>query len=134
MQNAQGENPGAPGSRHQFGDAVDFQNVSHSQPELDTMNRTAREAGASYIEDKPTDPCVISMGCAHADWRYVDRNRYAKALPDIVVANRRPSDKHQPCSNCVEVASTSEPPAGSALSASTPLRTGRHPKSKITVR
>jgi len=78
VQNARGT-PGAPDSRHMFGDAIDFQNVSRSPIELQQMNDTAYLAGASFVEDvDSTYSCATSLRCAHADWRITDRNKYAQ--------------------------------------------------------
>jgi hypothetical protein len=61
---------GAPNSRHQYGDAVDLRNVTHSQQEYIDLRNAAKDgnpnAGASWVEDT-TGPCALN--CVHADWR-----------------------------------------------------------------
>ncbi len=60
---------GAPQSRHQYGDAVDFRNVTRTLSEWHTMWSAAgpRKANADFREPL-NGPCGI--GCVHADWRY----------------------------------------------------------------
>ena len=64
--------PGAPSSRHMFGDAIDFASVSHTLAELVDMNDAALAASADFVED----PAIMKTycakepyPCAHADWR-----------------------------------------------------------------
>ena len=66
----------APGSRHQFGDAVDLRNQSGGLTEWNNMVKAANDADADYVEDQ-TEPC--GLGCVHADWRYHDRGMYNTA-------------------------------------------------------
>jgi hypothetical protein len=57
---------GAHQSRHMYGDATDFANLSGGQTEWNNMVTAAQEANADYIEPQ-TGPC--KLGCVHADWR-----------------------------------------------------------------
>jgi len=69
---------GSKNSRHLLGDAIDFQNVSHTSDELQRMNTAAHLAFADFVEEVDTDnPCPNSLGCAHADWRNHDPMQYA---------------------------------------------------------
>ena len=70
------QNGGALASRHMLGDAVDFQDVSRTLQEFNDMNRAALQAGADFVESV-NEWCGASLGCAHADWRYHNRNDYA---------------------------------------------------------
>jgi Peptidase M15 len=75
QQNGQGT-AGVSNSRHMFGDAVDFQNVTRSVEELDLMNEAADRAGATFVEIRGSSwPCANQdktkgsiLPCAHADW------------------------------------------------------------------
>ena len=70
---------GKPGSRHQFGDAVDLQNESGGLQEWQEMWTDAGSPGdrntaqADWREPR-TGHCQLS--CVHADWRRTDRNKY----------------------------------------------------------
>ncbi len=79
--------PGAAtASRHLFGDAVDFQNVTRSEAELNKMNKAAKLAGADFVEvvgspwpcanEDPTKFSGNILPCGHADWRRHDRGKY----------------------------------------------------------
>lgn len=79
--------PGAvSNSRHLFGDAVDFQNVTRSETELNKVNKAAKLAGADFVEEVGSpwpcaneDPAKFSgdiLPCGHADWRRHDRGKY----------------------------------------------------------
>jgi hypothetical protein len=83
---------GAVTSRHQFGDAVDIANLSHSQPEHDTKACWAsiqaaiaagvvscsngQDAGADWVEPLLVGGC--GYNCIHADWRNHDYNQYSQ--------------------------------------------------------
>ena len=92
-------NPGRPGSRHMFGDAVDLRNAKcpsgacTSQDGIQEWIQMVIAAGgvvnaldektfalintgakASFIEPK-SGPCALN--CTHADWRMMDRGKYA---------------------------------------------------------
>lgn len=65
--NAEVPNPGAIGSMHMRGVAVDLKNVTGDRAEYDAMSEAATLAQASFIE--PWEgPC--GSGCTHADWRW----------------------------------------------------------------
>jgi peptidase M15-like protein len=66
---------GASSSRHMFGDAIDLKNVSRTVSEFVLMNTAAKLAGADFVESL-TEYCGLSLGCAHADWRYHDHGKY----------------------------------------------------------
>jgi hypothetical protein len=68
---------GAPNSRHILGDAIDFRNVSRTEDELIDMNEAAIGAKANFIEEPGQAYCGTTLKCAHADWRFYDRNKYA---------------------------------------------------------
>jgi len=127
------QNGGASASRHMLGDAIDFQNVTHTVAELNRMNAAALNAGAGYVETG-TVYCARTLACGHADWRYTDRNKYAKGLDDNGLASRRPSRRPRLCSNCIEVARRSKSSASDAPSPRTPLRTGNRAKAQIAER